>query len=157
MNFRRILVATDFSEASLPAWDCALSLAADNGADLFLVHAHEPLNFVDTSGIVPGQFEEWDEAVRAKSNERLDVLVARARQVGVRAHRSVEAGNADEAIIRAARDLETDLIVMGTHGRTGISRMFLGSVASRVVATASCPVLTVRASEASKLATAAGG
>ncbi|HEY6050198.1 MAG TPA: universal stress protein [Thermoanaerobaculia bacterium] len=156
-TFRRILMATDFSEASLPAWDCALSLAADNEADLFLVHAYEPPNLVHTGGIVAGHYQEWDQSVRAKANERLDVLVAQARKAGIRAHRSVEAGNADEAVIQAAKDLEADLIVMGTHGRTGISRVFLGSVASRVVATAPCPVLTVRAPETPKLATAAGG
>jgi nucleotide-binding universal stress UspA family protein len=155
-TFRRILMATDFSEASLPAWDRALSLAADNGADLFVVHAYEPPNLVHTGGIAPGRYEEWDQAVRAAANEKLDLFVAQARKVGIRAHRSVEAGNADEAVIKAARDLEADLIVMGTHGRRGVSRMLLGSVASRVVATAPCSVLTVRVPERPKLANVAG-
>ena len=155
-TFRRILMATDFSEASLAAWDRALLLAADNGADLFVVHAYDPPNTFHTGGIAPGHYEEWDQAVRTAANEKLDLLVAQARKAGIRAHRSVEAGNADEAVTKAAKDLEADLIVMGTHGRRGVSRMLLGSVAARVVATAPCPVLTVRVSERPKLANLAG-
>ena len=147
--FRRILMATDFSEASLPAWKRALSLARENEAALYVVHAYEPPNLVHTGGIVPGQYEVWDQNVRAAANEKLDDLVAEAASLGIQADRVVEAGFPEEAIVKAAEDFEADLIVMGTHGRRGVSRMFLGSVASRVIATAPCAVLTVRVPEPS--------
>jgi len=143
-TFRRILMATDFSEASQPAWNTALTLAADNEAALYVVHAYEPPNLIHTGGIVPGQYEAWDQNVRASANEKLDDLVVEALKLGVQADRTVEAGFPEEAIVKAAEEFGADLIVMGTHGRKGVSRMFMGSVAARVVATAPCPVLTVR-------------
>ena len=142
--FRRILMATDFSDASQPAWDTALALAADTGAALYVVHAYEPPNLIHTGGIMPGQYEAWDQNVRAAANEKLDDLVAEALKTGVQADRTVEAGFPEEAIVKAAGEFGADLIVMGTHGRRGVSRVFMGSVAARVVATAPCPVLTVR-------------
>jgi nucleotide-binding universal stress UspA family protein len=145
--FRRILMATDFSEASQPAWKRALSLAAENAAALYVVHAYEPPNLIHTGGIAPGHYEAWDQNVRAGANEKLDFLVAEAVGLGIQADRTVEAGFPEEAIVNAARDFDADLIVMGTHGRKGVSRMFMGSVAARVVATAPCAVLTVRVPE----------
>jgi universal stress protein A len=143
-------MATDFSEASEPAWRRALSIAAENDAALYLVHAYEPPNLIHTGGLVPGNYEAWDQNVRAAANEKLDDLVAEAAGMGIQADRAVEAGFPEEAIVQAARDFDADLIVMGTHGRRGVSRMFLGSVAARVVATAPCPVLTVRVPELRK-------
>lgn len=70
--------------------------------------------------------------------------VARARRHGVRATASVSEGIPFEEIVREARRRRADLIVMGTHGRTGVARLILGSVASRVLALAACSVLTVR-------------
>ena len=151
MPFQRILMATDFSEASLPAWKRALSLARENAAALFVVHAYEPPNAVQAGMVAPGVYEEWDRNLREKANEKLDLLVAEARQLGIETHRGAEAGHAEEAIVKLARDLDVDLIVMGTHGRKGTSRMFLGSVAARVMATAPCAVLTLRAPEKPRL------
>jgi nucleotide-binding universal stress UspA family protein len=71
-------------------------------------------------------------------------LVARAKQAGVRARSLVVEGQAADRIVRAARASRADMIVMGTHGRGAVAKFFLGSVAGRVVATATCPVLTVR-------------
>ena len=142
--FQRILMATDFSEASIPAWNRALSLATENGAALFVVHAYEPPNMVQASMVAPGVYDEWNQNVRAGAEKKLDLLVAEAGKLNVEARRTLAAGHADEAIVKTAEDLEADLIVMGTHGRKGASRMFLGSVAARVMASAPCAVLTVR-------------
>lgn len=145
--FQRILMATDFSEASLPAWKRALAMARENRAALLVVHAYEPPNVVQAAAVAPGVYEEWDQNVRASASKKLDLLVNEAQKAGVDATRIVEAGNADESIVKAAEDYEADLIIMGTHGRKGVSRIFLGSVASRVIATAPCAVLTVRLPE----------
>jgi universal stress protein A len=142
--FHRILMATDFSEASVSAWNKALALAADDSAELVVLHAYEPPNLVYTGGIAPGHYEAWDQDIRTSANERLDRMVAEAVKQGIHARRTVQAGETEEVIVQAAEDLEADLIVMGTHGRTGLSRVFLGSVATRVIATAPCAVLTVR-------------
>lgn len=149
--FQRILMATDFSEASIPAWNRALSLAVENAATLFVVHAYEPPNAVQAAMVAPGVYEEWNENLRTGAAKKLDVLVAEARKLGLQAHRGVAAGRTDEAIVKTAEELDVDLIVMGTHGRTGAARMFLGSVAARVMATAPCAVLTVRLPEKPKL------
>jgi len=149
--FERILMATDFSEASIPAWKRALSLAAENAATLFVVHAYELPNAAQATMVAPGVYEEWNENLRTGAAQKLDVLVAEARKLGLEAHRGVAAGHADEAIVKTAEDLDADLIVMGTHGRTGAARIFLGSVAARVMATAPCAVLTVRLPEKPKL------
>jgi len=149
--FQRILVATDFSEASIPAWNRALSLAAENAGSLFVVHAYEPPNAAQATMVGPGVYEEWNQNLRTGAEKKLDVLVAEARKSGVQAHRGVAAGRVDEAIVKTAEELDIDLIVMGTHGRTGASLMFLGSVAARVMATAPCAVLTVRLPETPRL------
>ena len=145
--FQRIVMATDFSEASIPAWKRALLMAKENRAALLVVHAYEPPNMAQAAAVAPGIYEEWDRNVRASANKKLDLLVIEAQKAGVNATRIVEAGNADESIVKAAGDYEADLIIMGTPGRKGFSRIFLGSVASRVIAAAPCAVLTVRLPE----------
>jgi len=81
---------------------------------------------------------------RRQAQRRLQPLLARARKARVRASAVALEGFASEEIVREARRRRADLIVMGTHGRTGVARFFIGSVATRVLATAGCPVLTVR-------------
>ena len=149
--FQRILMATDFSEASIPAWNRAVSLAAENAATLFVVHAYEPPNAAQATMVGPGVYEEWSQNLRSGAEKKLDVLVAEARKLGLQAQRGVAVGHVDEAIVKTAEDLDIDLIVMGTHGRRGASLMFLGSVAARVMATAPCAVLTVRLPEMPRL------
>ena len=80
----------------------------------------------------------------AAAKKQLGTLVARARRAGVRAASLVVVGSPYEVIARAARSKRADVLVLGTHGRAGLARFFLGSVAARVLATAPSPVLTVR-------------
>jgi nucleotide-binding universal stress UspA family protein len=145
--YQRILMATDFSEASLPAWKRALAMAKENQRALFVIHAYEPPNVVQAAAVAPFVYEEWNQNVRASVRKKLDLLVGEAQTAGVHATGIVEAGNPDESILKAADDYHADLIIMGTHGRKGVSRIFLGSVASRVIASAPCAVLTVRLPE----------
>lgn len=145
-TFRRILHASDFSPASRPAFRRALDLARANRARLTLVHVYSPVIPMMGEGYAPAQvYDKWFADVRADAERRLGRLVAQAKKRGVRAKGLVLEGIPHERIVRAARSTRADLIVLGTHGRTGLGRLFLGSVAARVVTLAPCPVLTVRA------------
>ena len=147
-DIRRITYASDFSPASLVALPHAIRLARITGADLTIVHVlPSPRVLFIEGGYVPQEI--WDQT-RAEAAKEMDRLLEQAVNAGVRATASiVDAGSAlpADAIVRAAEDAKTDVLVLGTHGRTGVTRLILGSVAARVVATASCPVLTVRAGE----------
>lgn len=145
-QFRRILHASDFSPASRPAFRRALDLARANRAALTLVHVYSTFIPVMGEGFVSGQvYDKMLTDIRTDAQRRLGRLVAEARKKGVRAKGLALEGIPHERIVRAARSTRADLIVLGTHGRTGLGRMFLGSVAARVVTLAPCPVLTVRA------------
>jgi nucleotide-binding universal stress UspA family protein len=145
-RFRRILHPSDFSPAARPAFRKALELAKANRAELLVAHVLPPLPLYPEAALAATTYDELVRGQRASARKRLDRLVASARTDGVRASGLVvDVGTPAEAIVRLARARRADLIVMGTHGRTGIVGALLGSVAGRVVGTAACPVLTVRA------------
>jgi nucleotide-binding universal stress UspA family protein len=141
----RILHPTDFSRASGAAFTRALDEARASRQQLVLVHVLAPVIPMAGEGYVsPSVYQQMSEAGRTWAQKQMNRLLARARSKGVRARGLLLEGVAHEAIVRAARRQRADLIVIGTHGRTGVARFFLGSVAARVTATAPCPVLTVR-------------
>jgi nucleotide-binding universal stress UspA family protein len=140
----RILHPTDFSPASAGAFARALDEARTSDAELLVVHVLAPVvPMVGDGYISPKAYEDLDRAARQHAQKQLDRLVARARKAGIRATPVLLEGSAAEQIVRAARSKRADVIVMGTHGRTGLARLFMGSVAERVIGTAPCPVLTV--------------
>jgi universal stress protein A len=141
---RRILHPSDFSRASAPAFAAALGMAKAHRAELRLVHVLDPATPMASTVVSPPTYDRLRKAARAYGARRLAGLVARARRAGVRTTASLREGPAWSEIVRAARTPRTDLIVMGTHGRTGLSRALLGSVAARVLRLARCPVLSVR-------------
>jgi len=143
--FQRIIVATDLSPTSEPAIVEAIALAKENGAVLLIAHAYQPPGVVDAQSVAAGVYEEWNQSIRAEVECKLQKLVENAAKEGVKAEPLVLMGEPYEAIAEAARDNGADLVVMGTHGRKGVSRFFLGSVAARVISTAPCPVMTIRA------------
>jgi nucleotide-binding universal stress UspA family protein len=144
-RIRRILHPTDFSSASRPAFERALGMARDSRAELLILHVLAPVIPVMGEGYIPPQtYEAIDTAARKSAHKKLDALAARARNAGVRARPLLLEGTAHERIVSAAKAQRVDLIVMGTHGRSGLARLFIGSVASRVVSAAPCPVMTVR-------------
>lgn len=146
-GFHRILVATDFSPASGPAMQEAAKLARGSGAELLIAHAYEPPSPLRIDGYVaPWIYNEWDDTLRNEAVLALMPLVESARKEGINARLVVLKGTPFKAITEAAGSEHADLVVMGTHGRTGLSRLVLGSVAARVAASAPCPVLTVRQS-----------
>lgn len=143
----RILVPIDFSPSSRVALEYATFLAGKLGAELVALHVWEPPGYVgpDTLALLPvaaGQ-PGWDQTrdeVRREVEHFLAKLAERPRQLAVR----VEAGEPSDTILNAAKDGGADLIVMGTHGRTGLSRLLIGSVAEAVLRRSTCPVLTLR-------------
>jgi nucleotide-binding universal stress UspA family protein len=140
--FRRILHATDFSRASGPAFAAALALAREAGASLRLVHVVPP------RGPAVGKdymaLETYHAVARREAETGLAAMVARAARAGVRAQSVLVEGVPATEIVREARKSRANVIVLGTHGRGGFSRFFVGSVAQRVLQFAPCMVLTVR-------------
>jgi nucleotide-binding universal stress UspA family protein len=144
--FRHIVHATDFSAASRKAFATAVAIARTHRASLTIAHVLAPVVPV-TPGegfVLPDTYEQMEAATRAAAQKQLDRLLARARDGGVQASGLLLTGVPHDAIVRAGKSKRADLLVIGTHGRTGLARLFLGSVASRVLALAPCPVLTVR-------------
>jgi nucleotide-binding universal stress UspA family protein len=137
-------VGTDFSPASTPAFEQGLKLARQNRAELLIAHSYTPPGCI--SFMRPEAYGEWEKQCRTEAEKQIGALIQEARKEKVKAHMLMLSGLADDAIVEAAKQLGVDLIVIGTHGRRGVSRFFLGSVAARVVARAPCAVLTVRSS-----------
>ena len=142
---RRILHPTDFSRASSAAFARAVRMAKAVRAQLLLVHVLAPRDPIAGEGYISPEFyDDLEASARRYGQKHLSRLQAKARKAGARAVTLLLEGVAHEQIIRAARSKKADLIVIGTHGHTGLAKFLLGSIASRVVAGASCPVLTVR-------------
>jgi nucleotide-binding universal stress UspA family protein len=140
---RNLLYATDFSRASRPAFAKALELAKQDRARLVLLHVLMPPSpFLGEE--LPASYVELQVRARREVERQLALLVAQAKKAGVRVEAQLTEGVPSEAILRAARRQRADLIVIGTHGRTGLGRVFMGSVAERVLQRATVPVLTVR-------------
>jgi len=143
-RIRRILCATDFSPASERALQTAIELAKSSGAELLIAHAYHPPNLSQAEAVASGVYEEWDQNLRDAVAQRLGPLLESARRQLVPSRPLILSGAPSEAILEAAEAQGVDLIVVGTHQRTGIARVFLGSVAARIISAAHCPVLTVR-------------
>jgi len=134
----RIMVAVDFSDSSLHALNHAASLAAAHGAALTVLHVGEPLHpdwFFDTSRLQKEIIKKADTALKAACGKFCEGLMAKTE---------MRFGHPVETIVAAAEKMNADVIVIGTHGHTGVKRALLGSVAERVARHASCPVLVVR-------------
>lgn len=138
-QLRSILVPVDFSETSLDALQHALALARQHKAQLTLLHVIEPFHadmFLDTA--------QAQRAARAAAHEQLGRLADATKKTWPRTGRELRSGHPVATITALAKRTNADLIVLGTHGRTGLKRAFLGSVAERVVRHAPCSVLVVR-------------
>jgi nucleotide-binding universal stress UspA family protein len=140
---RRLLCATDFSRASRSAFARALALAKQDGARLILLHVLMPPSpFLGDE--LPASYVELGVRARRAVERQLATLGDQAKKAAVKVEALVTEGVPADQILRVARRCHADMIVMGTHGRTGLGRVFMGSVAERVLARATIPVLTVR-------------
>lgn len=140
---RRILLATDFSAGARRAFDQAVDLAREWRAELVILHAIEPVPLPEDFSAATTVAERLERSARQAVAE----LESSAKQRGVRCHAVVRGGTAATTIAEVAKRLRVGLIVIATHGRSGLSRFFMGSVAEHVVRTAPCAVLTVREPE----------
>jgi nucleotide-binding universal stress UspA family protein len=145
LAFKTILVATDFSDASTLALEYAQVLAQRFGAGLRVLHVVETPVPLGAELYVP---DVTSVAERAVDEAQQQLATTMAQITGDDVIGQVLVGNAPKKIVEYAADHDIDLIVMGTHGRTALAHLLIGSVAERVVRTASCPVLTVRETEA---------
>ena len=145
-SIRRILHPTDFSPASRLAFRRAVALAKAQRAQLLVVHVLSLLPVMPDAYVPPNVWDELQRGQRVTGQRHLNRLVAKAKAAGLRASGVLlDIGVTHERIVRLANARRVDMIVMGTHGRSGLTKAILGSVASRVLATAKCPVMTVRA------------
>lgn len=146
LPIKTILHPTDFSQRSDYAFKVACTLASDYGANLVIMHVMSAPVFFGDGVVVPGMTDLADE-LREKlkdlevPDERVDVV------------RRLADGNPAAEILQVAQLSNADLIVMGTHGRSGLSRLLMGSVAEEVMRRATCPVLTVTTPKSDALKT----
>ncbi|HEV7279734.1 MAG TPA: universal stress protein [Pirellulaceae bacterium] len=140
MNFKKILCPTDFSDYSRAALEMAAALARESDAELILLHAADtPMSYA------ADDVEMEEDKALQEIQKRLDQVAIAVAPSRVR--RLLAEGDPGAAIVDVARDESADLIVISTHGRSGWSRLLMGSTAEYVVRNAGCPVLSLRSSE----------
>jgi nucleotide-binding universal stress UspA family protein len=143
--YTNILVPSDFEAQSIEALKVAGSLACSFDAKVTVVHVHDANGYQAPAAYVTYTQEERKE-IADYLQERLSDVVLELRATGVRGAQSqLLAGEPVAELLRFAREGKFDLIVMGTHGRTGVWQKLIGSIAQQMLSEAPCPVLTVRA------------
>lgn len=142
--FKKILFPTDFSEGSSVAVPYVSDLASKYGSKVYVLHVI--YDVAKTPGwYVPSvDLEAFYSEMRTSAQEELDKFIAENLDGVVEAEKAVVSGLPFEEIVGFTREKGIDLVVMGTHGRSGIDRVLFGSTAARVVRSAPCPVMTVR-------------
>ena len=144
MSFRRILVAVDESAFAARAADVGFELARSLGVELALIHVVDPsLVAAPESGIPAGELV----ALAQQDGKRLLAAFGQRAALQPAPLEFIHVGKPAAEIVKAAKDWPADLIVIGSHGRGGVQRLLLGSVAEAVMRHAACPVLVVRAGE----------
>ncbi len=146
MEFKNILMTTDLSPYSLSAKDISLSLARKYSAKLYLLYVIDEMIFVELEpyGIA---YQDIQATHREQAEQKLKEIISGEEWKDIRCESVVITGNPFVEIIRFAKEKQIDVIVIGTHGRSGLSHILFGSTAERVIRKAPCPVLSVRISE----------
>lgn len=142
--FRRILVPLDFSEHAQKALRYATALARQFDSSLVLVHVIEPLVYPADFGYTPLPANLLEQDFEREANARLEAVAAAQAAVGFQVEHFVRIGKPYHEIALAAAEQRADLVVLTTHGYTGLTHVLLGSTAERVIRHAPCPVLVVR-------------
>lgn len=146
IRLSKILVPTDFSDNSRLALDYAAALGERFDSELHLLHVVQDVfsSVVPEPGLAFASAGDYVRELRESAEGALQKLVESKPLAGKKVVRHVSEGQPFVEIIRCARDKSIDLIVIATHGRSGVAHVLMGSVAERVVRKAGCPVLTVR-------------
>jgi nucleotide-binding universal stress UspA family protein len=140
----KILHPTDFSECATQAEAAAVDLVRKLDGELVLFHALVETPLYGEGLLSTQHVQAVYDAQRKWVEETLEARVGYLRQRGIKASWRLQVGVPFEEIVKAVEEERTDMIAMGTHGRSGLNRILLGSVAERVIRLARCPVLTVR-------------
>jgi universal stress protein A len=145
-HYSRILHATDYSKASARALEEAVALARQNHAELLVLHVIDPVAPYVAGEDIGGAelYMKLEETTKQEAETSMKNLLEKLRKLKVNAKSLLLRGSAHDQIVKAAKSRRANLVVIGTHGRTGLSKLLMGSVANKVVSTAHCPVLTVR-------------
>ncbi|MCA1961775.1 MAG: universal stress protein [Desulfomonile sp.] len=143
---RRILLCTDFSENSQPAGRMASICARAFGSNLLVLHVinSKRIGFSSPEGEVPVDIKRLLDNIRESCDQALQLVADQFREEGHNVTAHCVTGVPSSEIVRFARENAVDLIVMGTHGWTGIKHLIMGSTAENVLRSSACPVLTVR-------------
>jgi len=150
---QRILVPMDFSDTARKALQYAVPFAVAFEAEVVVVHVLQPFSIPPEIGYAPPQWAVTQRELMESAREGLDTLCVREISARARSEVLVREGVPWQEIVAAAREHKADLIILATHGRTGLKHALLGSVTERVVRHAPCPVLVVRETERDFVAT----
>jgi universal stress protein A len=144
-HFSKILYATDYSKASARALDEAIAMAKQNGAELLVLHVIDSVPpYVAAEDIGGAElYMKLEQTTQQDAETSMNKLMEKLRKLKLNAKSLLLRGTPPEQIVRTAKNRRANLIVIGTHGRTGLSKLLMGSVANKVVSTAHCPVLSV--------------
>jgi universal stress protein A len=145
MEIKTILVPTDFSDYAEYAYKWALGMATDNQAKIVLFHAAPTMSYIAyPEAVYYPDLVRMEQDIVTDAEKRVTEFAAKKGASSIPVETRVAIGEAVSEICQAAEREHADLIIMGSHGRTGFSHVLLGSVAERVVRHASCPVLVAR-------------
>ncbi|MCD6124391.1 universal stress protein [bacterium] len=144
VNIKKILIPTDFSENSKIALPFAVDLARKYGAELHILHVFDEQLLTPIFYEVGGDPKKYFEKLRNEFDAAVNSFLSGIDTNGIKITSHITSGTPFVEIIRYAREKGIDLIVMGTHGRSGIAHMFLGSVTEKVLRKAECPVMVIR-------------
>jgi len=151
IRMKNILVPTDFSDFSRLALDYAITIAQTFKASIILIHV-TPEKELDSIRQIspylePGRIEELLKGRESEDRKQLDEFIPPEKKEGIETEAIHRVGTPFLEIIKVAKEKEADLIVMATHGRSGLSHILFGSVAEKVVRKSTCPVLSIRPPE----------
>ena len=144
LKIKKILCPTDFSEPSLKGLDYAVDMAKAFRAKLVVVYVLPILPASATNPNLHYQIPEYERMIHKDSDEQLKAIISKRVPKSLKARPLIGHGNAAHEIVRLAEKEKADLVVIATHGHTGLHHLVVGSVAEKVVRLAHCPVLAVR-------------
>ena len=147
LKWKKIICPVDLSEVSMGALKLAASIAVQCEASLVIVNVVEPIVAPSDFTFGPMTTGEVEDRLVERSEQALNELAGTIELPGDRVSTRVERGRASAEIVRVAQEEQANLLVIGTHGYSGVAHVLLGSTAERVIRKAPCPVLTVRAQD----------
>ncbi len=143
-NFKRILIPTDMSKLSLTAFDFVNNHPEFENAELYVLHVIEKVD-LPVYYTVDLYWENMQKDIESRAKEKLNSVITKFFPDKINKIKEITIkGNAPERIVRFAKEEKIDLIIMATHGRSGLEKILIGSVAERVVRTSTIPVLTLK-------------